>query len=316
MEGTNMIQGKYLTWIVLGLTLICPLIIWSCGGDEKDQRVQAVLPQVKDPTRAEGVDLNSSQADKAGKVDQPDQAEQPLQPGEKAVKVEVGPFILPAGRETTLKMFHVLKEDIVATKFVPKLGPASHHAFLFAGNHADIRSNLLFASGAESTRFEFPEGTGISIKAGTILNFEVHYVNATGEDINNAYSVINIVGKAEAEAKDYKEIGMQGITIFPITWDVLPGQNIKKSQDFTSLFDMEVVGILPHLHEGGTLLSLYLDGQEIYRTGIDLKTAVYPLGKLNISKGQKIRIETTYENPTDETLKGVMGMAGIFYIKP
>lgn len=308
-----MIQSKYLTQIVLGLTLICPLIIWSCGGDENEQKVQTVLSQVKDPTKTEGIDLNSSQADKAGKVDQPDQ---PLQPGEKAVKVEIGPFTLLAGREATLKTFHVLKEAIVVTKFFPKLGPASHHAFLFAGNHADIRSNLLFASGAESTPFEFPEGTGIPIKAGSGLNFEVHYVNATGRDLNNAYSVINIIGKAEAEAKDYREVGMQGITIFPITWDILPGQNIKKSQDFTSLFDMEVVGILPHLHEGGTLLTLYLDGPEIYRTGIDLKTTVYPMGKLKISKGQKIRIEATYENPTDETLKDVMGMAGIFYLKP
>jgi len=162
-----------------------------------------------------------------------------------------------------------------------------------------------FFAGTQTPRFdyEFPEGVALKLPAQTGLDLNTHYVNrtdkpSTGEVYMNLHTVKKATVKHEA-----KIINMNNTDI-----ELPPNRETTVTADFSAPETMNIFQLFSHSHEKTIEFRVEIaggkrDGELLY---ISYDWEHPPVMKFDpplvVKRGEKIRLKTTYNNWTDETI--------------
>ena len=162
-----------------------------------------------------------------------------------------------------------------------------------------------FFAGTQTSRLDyaFPEGVALKLPANTGIDLNTHYINrtdkpSTGEVYMNLHTVDKAAVKHEA-----KIINMNNTKI-----DLPPGRETTVTADFRASETMNIFQLFSHSHEKTVEFRVEIaggkrDGELLY-ISYDWKHP--PVMKFDpplvVKRGEKIRLKTTYNNWTDETI--------------
>jgi len=162
-----------------------------------------------------------------------------------------------------------------------------------------------FFAGTQTPRLDytFPEGVALKLPANTGIDLNTHYINrtdkpSTGEVYMNLHTVEKSAVKHEA-----KIINMNNTKI-----DLPPGRETTVTADFRAPETMNIFQLFSHSHEKTIEFRVEIaggkrDGELLY---ISYDWEHPPVMKFDpplvVKRGEKIRLKTTYNNWTDETI--------------
>jgi hypothetical protein len=196
--------------------------------------------------------------------------------------------------------------------------PGIHHMFLFQAfgrNEPDaphecntlIKTtwNPIWVANTGEHSLQVPTGTGFVIAPGTQYIVQLHMQNS-GDEPLDIRGGINLT--YEHDVASLIPAGMYGIGSFALE---IPGlaTNYQVPVSCTPDKDLNVFGVLPHMHKLGTKI-------ELQRTPIDGDASMFykvdpwlfgdqPLDMLDakITAGEKLDLTCTYTNPSNQSVK-------------
>ena len=262
----------------------------------------------------------------------------PLAKPDSGIQLHVGPFDVPANFEREFFMYKNLNnpKPIYVNHVQIEMKPGSHH---FIGYLIDSSSALFplakrlfvpdkirdlhlpdgaddplvlatmafhdFFAGTQTPRldYEFPEGVALKLPARTGLDLNTHYVNRSGEPSSgevymNLHTIDSSAVKHEA-----KIINMNNTDI-----ELPANKETTVTADFRVPETMNIFQLFSHSHEKTIEFRVEIaggkrDGELLY-ISYDWKHP--PVMKFDpplvVKRGEKIRLKTTYNNWTDETI--------------
>ena len=262
----------------------------------------------------------------------------PLAKPGNGIQLHVGPFDVPANFEREFFMYKNLNNPnpVYVNRVQIEMRSGSHH---FIGYLLDASSPLFslakrlfvpdkirdlhlpdggddplvlatmafhdFFAGTQTPRldYEFPEGVALKLPASTGLDLNTHYVNRTGESsIGEVYMNLHTIDKL-AVKHEAKIINMNNTDI-----ELPPNQETTVTADFRVTETMNIFQLFSHSHEKTIEFRVEIaggkrDGELLY---ISYDWEHPPVMKFDpplvVMRGEKIRLKTTYNNWTDETV--------------
>ena len=263
----------------------------------------------------------------------------PLAKPDSGIQLHVGPFDVPANFEREFFMYKNLNnpKPIYVNHVQIEMKPGSHH---FIGYLIDSSSALFplakrlfvpdkirdlhlpdgaddplvlatmafhdFFAGTQTPRldYEFPEGVALKLPARTGLDLNTHYVNRSGEPSSgevymNLHTIDSSAVKHEA-----KIINMNNTDI-----ELPPNKETTVTADFRVPETMNIFQLFSHSHEKTIEFRVEIaggrrDGELLY---ISYDWEHPPVMKFDpplvVKRGEKIRLKTTYNNWTDQTVQ-------------
>lgn len=207
----------------------------------------------------------------------------------------------------------VAEEDLYITSFRAEAPLGTHHTVLTkadggtpgeydcgAGN---LDLEMLFASGVGTDDLSFPEGVAIKVDAGQTLNLNLHLFNTGTTDLSGT-SGIQVRTIAEADVTDEAEMVFTGQASFTIPGETGATPYVVRG-GCTFPRDATILAYWPHMHQ-------YATHQKVTMTigGVDQvvhdepysfeEQKYYPVEPLQITEGDAIEIECSYENHTGQ----------------
>lgn len=274
----------------------------------------------------------------------------PLDPPEQGVQFHVGPFdVWPADvhdREFLYYEPYPTTEDVFVEGYEISMRPGSHHFILYnypegdvipqnPGEYRDLRTqegddNLLplvqlnflfpfrFFVGTQTpyVRFDFPEGIALRLPPGAGFDLNSHYVNRSSESFPGEVYV-NLYTVPEDEVRHVAQPGNFNNTNITLP----PNQVTTLSRTFTFSETQHIIQMWAHAHERMTEFRIErVDTDELIYWTNDWKHP--PLlnvdPPLTFEQGDRIRLVTTYDNQSDETINfGLLSsdeMQFMFYV--
>jgi len=227
------------------------------------------------------------------------------------------------GDERTMCARWTTPEDLDITAFVGTLGPAGHHALLLAIPGGTAPDGVAPCSEAElmdaqtkgafqllagvsyesdGVRYDFPSSPvqiGLVVPAGTQLVFDAHFLQAGAETVE-ACATIDLVRGAPVYAP------LTFRTYLPeeqYTLQIPPKDQVDVTYDMPAGGHFRVAAASSHMHAGGThfRLSIAETGKVLHETDewSDPTPTLYPVEKVVIEEGQTLRLECSFDNPSD-----------------
>ena len=262
----------------------------------------------------------------------------PLAKPDNGIQLHVGPFDVPANFEREFFMYKNLNNPspMYVNRVQIEMRAGSHHFIgylldssspffslakrLFVPN--EIRDLHLpdgsddplvlasmafhdFFAGTQTPRldYKFPEGVALKLPARTGLDLNTHYVNRTGEpSTGEVYMNLHAIDKS-AVKHEAKIINMNNTDI-----ELPPNQETTVTADFRANETMNIFQLFSHSHEKTIEFRVEIaggkrDGELLY---ISYDWEHPPVMKFDpplvVRPGEKIRLKTTYNNWTDETV--------------
>ncbi len=207
----------------------------------------------------------------------------------------------------------VAEDDLYITSFHADAPPGTHHTVLTkadggtpgeydcgAGN---LDLEMLFASGVGTDDLSFPEGVAIKVDAGQTLNLNLHLFNTGTTDLSGT-SGIQVRTIPEADVTDEAEMVFTGQASFTIPGETGATPYVVRG-GCTFPRDATILAYWPHMHQ-------YATHQKVTMTigGVDEvvhdepysfeEQKYYPVEPLQITEGDAIEIECSYENHTGQ----------------
>jgi hypothetical protein len=224
-----------------------------------------------------------------------------------------GEWSLPAGNEGYYCVRTTVPEDIYVRAFRPIAPIGTHHTALafaleggadggFPCEASDAGFRLIFGSGLGTEPFELPDGIAMKLPAGEQLMLNLHLYN-TSDAVLTGRSGIEIERVAPEDVVNEAEV------IYALNFDVnvTPGVS-KTTGECTIDGNSTIFGTFPHMHRLGTHMTgtaMRAAGAETFHDlAYNFETQLnYRVGPVEMLRGEKVRYECTFDNPTAQTVR-------------
>jgi len=223
-------------------------------------------------------------------------------------------FEVASGEERFLCYAFDLEEDLTIDTWAFESRPVVHHLIVAEtfGDEPDGLSECdvlfrptwfpIFIAGTGDTHVPAPEGAGYVLNKGKRILVQLHLLNTSPEDIEEAITL----KLRRTDKEDLEPIGMM---VFGSMALALPPREASDVVDTCEMSDdVEIFTVFPHMHYLGTSLVVEhatADGEliEIYRRdpySFD-DQRMEPLA-LTVGTGDQVRVTCTYNNTTDDVI--------------
>ncbi len=221
--------------------------------------------------------------------------------------------------------------DISVVGFRPLSPVGTHHTVLTRGlgpsevarsYDCDGNTNapyMIYGSGVGTEALTFPEGVAVNLVKGEKIMLNLHLFNVSAQSLSGR-SGIEVLAAEPDTISDLADVVLAG----PIDTLAVPPGESKSVGYCTAKDDATVFAVFPHMHQLGTHMSVTAetaDG-EVVMLDSDYTFDDQKYSKLtpfvSLKKGERLRIECTYENPTGiprywgESTLDEMCLAGIY----
>jgi hypothetical protein len=249
-----------------------------------------------------------------GEGDSPDAATTDAPPGVARTLITAH-YELEPGDEYYICERITLDEDLLVTQFKPIDGPGTHHTILAIDpspkgpgqtrcGPIDNRWQVLFASGVASPPLDMPPGVAFRLEAGQEVVFNMHLYNAT-DSVIAASSRIEVTSVGPGQFEHEAEVIFAG----PLSFSIPVGATDHKVTGACSMNgNANFFAVFPHMHQYGTGIRVWAendDGQHLVYDVDDYDFEHQDFATFTpipMKQGDKIRVECTYSNPTDEPI--------------
>jgi hypothetical protein len=204
-------------------------------------------------------------------------------------------------------------EDVLITSFFPQSPAGTHHSTfgvsstpqgpdaVVACGVGNAGERRLQGSGAGSEATQLPAGVAMRLRAGDQINMNLHLFN-TGDVPLRGRSGMWIKTVAESEVEHEAETVLAG----PLALLVPVGRSTQTGT-CTLQSDATIFSVGPHMHQTGVHMraTTMKDGAEleIYDGDYDFFHQLsYEIDPVQLSAGDVVSIECTYENDTDRPI--------------
>jgi hypothetical protein len=233
----------------------------------------------------------------------------PLPVGE-WTELVAGDWTLEPGEEKYICAKKTLSHAVHVNGFRPIAPPGTHHSVLsitsapgpdgVAPCSAAVDGHqILFATGLGTSELTLPDGIAATVPAGTQLLMNLHLVNATPQTLTGRSGASAFLVHA-ADVDEHAEVILAG-KIDGL--EVVPGAS---TQTGTCTFPgaSTLFAVMPHMHARGRHLRVASGSDVLYDQDFDVDTQSYTLlaPPREMSAGEALTIDCSYENPSAETL--------------
>jgi hypothetical protein len=207
-----------------------------------------------------------------------------------------GDWSLEMGTENWLDFQHTIPSDTYITAIRPIDPPGTHHTLLTIG--AAMDGNVIYASGVGTGELVFPEGVGLKLTAGTVINLQLHLFNI-GETTLTGTSGVEVITAAAADVVNEADIFLPG----PFNLSIAPMTSTTQAGTCTVAASYSVFALFPHMHQMGTHFktTLHTGGSDMVLHDADYsfyEQAFTSFTPIPLSAGDTITTECTWDNPT------------------
>jgi hypothetical protein len=221
---------------------------------------------------------------------------------------------MPAGTEGYVCARQTMDEDLYVNAFDAIIPLGTHHTLLTMGapnapdgvascSAADNGPLSVFGSGVGTALLQFPAGVGLKIAAGNQLILNLHLLNAGGDTLTGLSGTrVHTVPQSEVTHM------AEGILAGTVTLNILPGQVTTQIGYCTMSSDVTLFAVAPHMHKLGIHEKVVAerasaDEVVLFDGPYDFNEQSYQLiSPLDVAKGDRVRVECTYNNTTDNTV--------------
>jgi hypothetical protein len=203
-----------------------------------------------------------------------------------------------------------MPEDVFVAGFAATALGGSHHAALTLGvpdapdgvgpcGFDSVFPISAFSSAAKTAPLKFPPGIATKIPGGSQLLLNIHLSNSSDRDQSGNYE-IRVLTIAESEVVERAEqfaVGAQGVEI--------PARaTTTHTAHCTIRNDMTLVAVAPHMHALGKHEKVFAETGSGELTLFDAPftfgdQSYSVLDSVKMGNGDRLRVECTHENPTD-----------------
>ena len=248
--------------------------------------------------------------------------------GAKPLVLRADPFMVPAYSEVTkCQVIHAKNDAIEFQHISSSMVEGSHHLILYRDasdvlggtpppeglGDCEMESPRLFIYGAQSAEHEvtLPEGIGGDLEEDTIFILEIHFANASGQDIE-AFAEVTIDPAPEGAIEQYS-----GVLFYLNTdFEIPPGAGIDGAPAYAESAVCEVpesvnvFRLQSHTHKRGLRVDGWLadeqgaEIQKIYKNDdwhAPAQRSFEPA--LPVTGGQTIKFECSWSNETADVIE-------------
>ena len=224
-----------------------------------------------------------------------------------------GEWSMPAGGEAWVCARKTLKEDLFVTSFESIAPTGTHHVVLTFGppdapdgvspcTGTTVFRVSAYGGGRGVLPLKFPQGIARKIPKGSQLLLNIHLFNGYGEDLTGTSGVraLTIPESEVIELAEHVATGTQYLQ--------LPArQTTTQIGHCTMTSDVTLIAVAPHMHRLGVHQKVFAETAAgeitLLDTPFDLDSQSYrPLDSVKLARGERVRVECTYNNTTDETI--------------
>jgi hypothetical protein len=229
---------------------------------------------------------------------------------ENTVTITLDEFVVQPGEEVykCQNFANPLGADIEIQEFASEMTPGSHHLLLFYRDGAEDGpledcSGLEFAATPYSTQLpqdsvRFPDGVAALLPADSGIRLQSHYLNVTPEPIT-AQVQVKLRLAEEGSVVDHAGV----LFVVKTQIQVEPHTTEVVEFDCDIPIDMKVMKASSHMHKHGTFFTSSVEGETLYETETwDEPEPGYFDPVREISAGDALHFECTFQNDTEETL--------------
>jgi hypothetical protein len=223
-------------------------------------------------------------------------------------------FTLEPGQERFVCYTQTLTEDTVVAGYTTPAKPFVHHV-VFAktsgtepegSSECDVLFRFvwepMFLSGAGATDFDFPEGVGQVLPAGTRLLAQLHLLNSSAKPVTDA-AEIRMHPSPLANPQPMKTYALGNFNVN------LPPKSPSKVESVCTVPEtVQFVAAFPHMHMMGTSFSFELGPSAdrltkvFERNPYNFDDQRLELLDLKLNAGDVTRVTCNYQNTTDQTI--------------
>ncbi|HWW86923.1 MAG TPA: hypothetical protein VNZ26_25180 [Vicinamibacterales bacterium] len=225
-----------------------------------------------------------------------------------------GEWSMPSGTEGYVCARQTIDEDLYVNGFDAIKPLGTHHTLLTMGapkaadgvtacSAGDNGPLSVFGSGVGTALLEFPPGVGLKIAKGSQLVLNLHLLNA-GADTITGLSGTRVHTMPGSEVTHMAE----GLLAGTVTLNIPPGQTTTHIGHCTMSSDVTLFAVAPHMHKLGVYEKVVAerasaDEVVLLDAPYDFNQQSYQLiPPLNLAKGDRVRVECTHTNTTDQTV--------------
>jgi hypothetical protein len=224
-----------------------------------------------------------------------------------------GDWSLPAGKEGYYCVRITVPEDMYVRGFRPIAPIGTHHTALafaleggadggFPCEASDAGFRLIFGSGLGTETFELPDGIAMKLPAGEQIILNLHLYNTSDAVLSGRSGV-------EVERVAPEDVVHEAEVIYALNFDVRVTPGVSTSVGECTIDGTSTVfGTFPHMHRLGTHLkgtAMRATGAEVFHDlAYNFETQLnYRVGPVEMLRGEKVRYECTFDNPTAQTVE-------------
>jgi hypothetical protein len=227
---------------------------------------------------------------------------------------------------------YTLKQDVPVKAFRAVAPLGTHHTLLTiaddntqpdgvaeCGANTNGTRNVL-GTGTGASELTMPDGVGMVLKAGEQLLLNLHLFNTSDKPLQGLSGAqVHVI--SESDIKYRAEEAMAG----PINLEIPVGGPTKQVGECTISHDSTIFAVGPHMHQLGIHLKAVafssVVGEVLLYDGdydFDNQLLVYLPQEVSMKKGDKVKVECTYQNETDSAVRfgnsslSEMCFAGLF----
>lgn len=225
-----------------------------------------------------------------------------------------GKWEMPPNSEGYRCVRFTLPEDLYVNEFRPVIPVGTHHTLLTSGdasgadgvstcNAGTNSPNGVFGSGVGTKDFVYPEGVGVHLRAGQQLVLNLHLFNTSDKPLSGVSGTL-IKTIPEDKLEHAADVMLAGTT----TLNIPVGGPTTQLGQCAMDQDVTLIAVSPHMHQLGVHLKAVAEssvmGEVLLHDGdYDFETQIaYPLQKIEMKKGDLVKVECTYMNTTDKAV--------------
>ena len=205
----------------------------------------------------------------------------------------------PGGERTSDIQLLDLEQDIVVGGIRPIAPLGTHHTLLARGAS---NTNIIYASGVGTNELVFPPGTGLRLKAGTLLGLQLHIFNNSDVDLAglSGVEVLPVDPDTVTNEVDLFLPGPRDLVLPPHETTTVVGT-------CTVMTPQTIFALFPHMHQYGTHFKTTVSARGALHVLHDASyefehQAFVAFEPLALAAGDTITTECTWNNTTAQAV--------------
>ncbi len=266
-----------------------------------------------------------------------------------AMSLRLGPLNLPAhsdhmGLAQAPDFFWVVPFDGWIVAYHPRLADATgqaepgrllHHVAFWNTRRSDFlcpnKEEHIFGAGGEMNDWPGVPGYGYRVRKGERIRIETMFHNPTDTDFSQTYLEVRVEYRiaGSAPAAQIKSVYPSWFDVMQCDdsgYDLKPGRNVTTGE-ITLRYTGTLLGVGGHQHDYGQRLVLENLTRKEDVAALDAKldaqgrilsmpvVTFYDRGGYRLNRGERLRVTSTYDNPTGKPLPdGAMGIVVGYFL--